>query len=300
MPKYFTPHISPRLEAFFNKYRTVITNLFKLLKTVKPDIVNSYSYSDLHPPPHPKYKYTDKLYIGCIFYILKYGSTWESFIGPIPGKALNKRHNEYLRIDLYARFFNDSLTKYLRYHNIKYLSIDSTTINNKSCTELEKHLPVNKNRMGVKISTVVDDIGSPLTHTVVESTRHDSSIAIDNINDMANSKIITKALKKTNGHAYLLGDKGYDSNKIRENIKKLNMKSIISPNNRNTKDETKMRSLTESQLKKYEKRLKVENFFAIIKRTVKVNCIYEKKIASYNGLLLFLFSSILINRTPNG
>jgi hypothetical protein len=39
----------------------------------------------------------------------------------------------------------------------QYLSIDSTTINNKNCIELEKHLPVNKNRKGVKISAVVDD-----------------------------------------------------------------------------------------------------------------------------------------------
>jgi len=182
----------------------------------------------------------------------------------------------------------------------QYLSIDSTTINNKNCIELEKHLPVNKNRKGVKISAIVDDHGAPLTFTVVESTIHDSVIAIDNINDMAKSPIIKKAFEKTQGHLYLLGDKGYDSKKIRENIEKLNMKSVIAPNNRNTRDPRKLRSLTKREERIYKKRLSVEHFFGIIKRRVKVNCIYEKKIASYNGLLMMLFGSILLNRTLKG
>jgi len=118
MNPYIIEPISKRLNAFFIKYDAVITNLFKLLKTVKPHIINSYYYSLENPPPHPKYKYTDKLYIGCIFYILMYGTTWESFLGPIPGKQLNKRHNEYLKVKLYSRFFNKSLQKYLEYRDM--------------------------------------------------------------------------------------------------------------------------------------------------------------------------------------
>jgi len=237
--EYFIPHISDRLNVFFIKYDTVITNLLQILKASKYDVVDAYYYSKDNPPPHPRYKYTDKLYVGCIFYILKYGSTWESFIGPIPGKQLNKRHNDYLKVDLYSRFFNESLQKYLEHHELKYLSIDSTTINNKYCIEIKKHHPLNKNRKGIKISAIVDDIGSPLTHTIAESTKHDSIIAIDNINDISKSKIIKKELDKTDGHIYLLADKGYDSNKIKEYIQELNMKPIISPNNRNTKNPEK-------------------------------------------------------------
>lgn len=271
----------------------MISALLSILKTKKPKVVDAYYYSDENPPIHPKYKYTDKLYIGCIFYILKYGTTWESFIGPIPGKQLNKRHNEYLGMDLYADFFNISLKKYLKHRNIKYLSVDSTIINNKNCVELTKHLPINKNRKGVKISTIVDDSGSPLTHTVVEATEHDITAALENLSELEISRIVQKALEQTDGHVYLLGDKGYDGSTLTQEVKKMDITPIIPAIKRKG---TKRRRLTRRDKKKLRKRIKVEHFFGIIKRTAKINCIYEKKIASYNGLLSMLFGSILLNR----
>jgi len=148
--------------------------------------VDSHCYSNANLPPHSKY-----------------GSTWEPFIGPVTEKALNKRHNDYLRINLYVHFFNDSLRKYLKHHNIKYLRVDSSTINNKYCAELEKHLLINKNRTDVKISIIVDDIDSPLMHTFVEPTSYNSSIAIDNTNDMVPVKLLRKYLRKlTDRHIY--------------------------------------------------------------------------------------------------
>ena len=106
------------------------------MKQYKPTIIDFYSYSLKNPPPHPLYKYTDKLYLACILYVIFYGSTWESFIGPISGKLLNKRHHEYIKYDLYSKFFEISLKKYLKTHDVKYLSIDSTIIYNKNCIEL--------------------------------------------------------------------------------------------------------------------------------------------------------------------
>jgi hypothetical protein len=287
--------IQKRINDFCEKNENVINLLFRLLKKIKPKIVDSFVYSDEYPQFHPSCKYTDKLFIGCILYVLKYGTTWESFLGPIPGKQLHKRHLEYYDSGLYLQFFNTTLKKYLENNRIKYLSIDSTIINNKFCIELENHLPINKNRKGVKISVIVDDIGSPLTYIICESTVHDSKIAINNINDMLNNKIINNAFDKTNGYVYLLGDKGYDSFTIKNIINDNDMKHIISPNNRNTKDPNK-KYLTEHETEKIKKRMKVENFFAIIKRTAKINCIYEKKLESYNGLLLLLLGSILLNR----
>ena len=111
----YKPYINPRLKKFFKDHKKAINLIFNTLKIYKPNICDSFYYSIKNPPQYPKYKYTlfllplqcngntgrlnrvivynhsgfaDKLYLGCIFYIILYGSIWESFIGPIPGKQL--------------------------------------------------------------------------------------------------------------------------------------------------------------------------------------------------------------------
>lgn len=78
----------------------------------------------------------------------------------------------------------------------------------------------------------------------------------------------------------------------------MNFKYIIKPNNKNNKYK-KTKKIPKRYRKQYLKRISVEHFFAIIKRHPKINCIYERKIISFNGLLMFLFGSILLNRASN-
>jgi len=157
-------HFPKRLLKFFKDHDKAISLFFSILKQIKPDIIDAYTYSIDNPPPHPRYKYTDKLYIGCIFYITKYNSSWESFLGPIPGKQVHKRHMEYSKCGIYLNFYNNSLEKYMNSNNknLQYLCIDTSTINNKLCQEVAVHNPVNKNRKGVKISTITDANGTSL------------------------------------------------------------------------------------------------------------------------------------------
>lgn len=291
----YEPYIAPRLKKFFIEHDDVINLILGILKKYKPNIIDSYSYSIENPPPHPLYKYTEKLYLGCIFFVIYYGSTWESFIGPITGKQLNKRHHEYIRYGLYSKFYKTSLSIYLKKHDVKYLSIDSTIINNKNCDELEKHLPLNKNRKGIKINAIVDDKATPLIHSINESTMHDAKIGLKDIHKLANNETIKTSLRNTKGYPYLLADSGYDSNKIKDKLKSMRFKYIIKPNNKNTKYKRK-KKIPKRYHKQYLRRIKVEHFFAIIKKHPKVNCIYERKIISFNGLIMFLFGSILLKR----
>ena len=303
----FVPHISNRLMKFFNHYQHIIDMLFNIIKLKKRNIVDSYYYSIKNPPKNPNYKYTEKLYIGCIFYVLKHNNTWESFIGPIPGDQLNKRHNEYCGYHIYFDFYEKCLKKYLKTKKIKYLSIDSTISNNKNNEELIKHLPINKNRRGAKISTITDDIGSPIVVPIIaDCTVADSLLAIDNINELVNNKLIINAFNKTNGNIYLLGDSGYDSSFVKSLLVKNNIKPIIMPNNRNTgkgkhqkinKVVRKKKRLSKPNRIKYKKRKIIENFFAILKRNTKINCVYEKTIRSFEGLVLFVFGAILLTRS---
>lgn len=64
---------------------------------------------------------------------------------------------------VYTKIFSIQYQKnILKKNDIKYLNVDASIINNNGCTELKKHLPINKNREGVKISVIVYDNGSSL------------------------------------------------------------------------------------------------------------------------------------------
>lgn len=300
---FYTPYIPTRLQKFFNDYDYVINVMFKIIKLQKPDIIDSYSFSKENPPKNPKYKYTEKLYIGCIFYVLKHNDSWDSFIGPIPGKQLNKRHNDYCKNKIYSNFFYTCLEKYLKTNNIKYLTMDATICNNKYNKEIHKHLPINKNRKGAKTSLIGDEKGSPLTEPfITDSTVHDSILAIENINELVNNELILNTLNKTKGHVYLLADSAYDTKEIKKKLMDNNIKPIIKPNNRNTGKkknqykQKKKKKLSKSNRIKYKKRKVIENSFAIIKKNTKINCVYEKKLSSYRGLMTFIFGTILIKR----
>ena len=56
-----------------------------------------------------------------------------------------------------------------------------------------------------------------------------------------------------------MADSGYDSSYIYELNKSIFKKSIIKPNNRNTKNKIKKRKLNESEEQLYKKRIKVEH-----------------------------------------
>lgn len=273
-----------------------ISSLFNILKKYKPNIIDSYTYSVENPPPHPNYKYTDKLFIACILNIAINNGNWVGFIGPIEGKQVNKRHIQYSNFKIYKDLYETQRNKYLHMANIKDLNIDSTINNNKNCEEVEKHLPCNKNRKGVKVPSINDQNGVPLiAPTTFESTVADSTIAITNINDILKNKLITKAIRRSKGRVYLLADSGYDTKEIVELSKNHGITPIIKPNNRRTKDGTKLRYLNKQESTIYNRRVKVEHFFGYIKRYPKVNCVYEKSLKSYEGILSLVFALRIIN-----
>lgn len=289
---YFKPEISKNLKNFLDKNENTIVSLLEIIKKNKPNIPNSYFYSQNYPPSNPNYKYTEKLYIGCIFYVIKNAISWTNFIGPINGKLLNERHNKYIKNSNYDKFFKLSLKKYsIKNTKSKNFNIDSTIINNKQCKEIDNknRLPINKNRRGLKISVITDDKGSPINVVVCSSTVHDAKIAHVNLDSIKKDKNVSRMIHKNKTN--FLADKGYVSKTIEEKISKLKMRPII-PSRKNSK-----KQLSDKQNKILKKRIKVEHLFGIIKNYPKINCVYEKKIKSYLGCVLFVLGSILIGRT---
>ena len=301
--KYFRPKYSKRFKRFLQDNTEVISKIFSIVKTFKPNIFNTYRYSSVNPPLNPLYKYTEKLYIGCIIYVMKYSSTWESFIGPIGGKQVHKRHMEYLNNNVYKIFFDESLNEYLKTCTIKHknttknFQIDATIGNNKLCEDAIKNNPYNKNRKGIKTSLVTDSLGAIFDVLGADSAVHDSKLAKKNIKNITNNKIIMRSFRRHNNKAIFLADSAYDTKAIKKMINDLGLRSIIKQNKRNTKDPAKIQKLTKHEKKVYNRRIKAEHTFGILKKAPKVNCVYEKTIESYLGIILLTSAIMNINKT---
>ena len=86
---------------------------------------------------------------------------------------------------------------------------------------------------------IVDTNGIPISVLLAKGSDHDGTLFFDNIEDML-IHIDRDRNKKNNKHIrYMMGDKIYDTNKIRDTIKNKNMIPIIGYNKRCTKDEKK-------------------------------------------------------------
>jgi|SRR5580658_9760924 hypothetical protein len=290
--------INSQFYKFLNKHEYIISKIFDIVKQFKKDIPNSYLYSDLFPPPRKNHKYTDKLFIGCIVNILKTSCTWTSFTGPIPGKQVHKRYMEYCKEEIFEKLFDASLDSYLDgNNNINFISVDGSNIFNKQSTEITKRNPSNKNKKAAKISVIVDAKGTPLAVTVGQGHDHDSKAFNDTFDKMCNNTKIKEMIVNADPKPIFLGDPGYDTKSIRLRLRHKKMVPIIKPNNRNTKDPAKRRYLTEAEERIYKKRIKVEHYFAFVKRYPKINCVYEKTIASYRNLVLIMSSMMILMRT---
>ena len=90
--------INQSFSNFLNKHEKVIPKLLDKVKSFKKNIPNTYKYSLKYPRPRKIYKYTDKLFIGCILYIALNNYSWTSFIVLIPGKQVHKRFKEHCKI----------------------------------------------------------------------------------------------------------------------------------------------------------------------------------------------------------
>ena len=190
---------------------------------------------------------------------------------------------------MYEKLYEKNLEEYLkvdREEKIKILSIDSTFIENKNGIDETGRNIYYKNKRGRKITAIVDTQGVPLILDVSEGNRHDCKLFDETFDKLKKSKEIKINPKKK----YFLADKGYDSEKIRDDLKKMKYIPII-PKRKGVNS-----SLKKKEIKIYRKRIIVENTFSWIKRYAKVDRIDEKSKRSYEGLLMMATSIIIFNK----
>lgn len=286
--------INQSFMKFLNKHENIINKIFNIVKLFKNDIPDSYKYSINFPPKRSNFKYTDKLFIGCILYISLNNSSWSSFIGPISGKQVHKKFMDYSKNNFFKKLFDSSIKEYInKNHHLSLISVDTSNISNKQSIEINSRNPYYKNKKSIKISAITDNKGSPLSLSINESNIHDVKCFDKVFSKFINNKFIKNKINKST----LLADKGYDSKILKSKLLNNKIKTLIKPNNRNTKDKNKIRKFTKHQEKIYKNRIIIEHFFGIIKRYPKINNIYEKTLNSYFNILLLISSMVLINRT---
>ena|SRR5271165_2074051 len=128
---------------------------------------------------------------------------------------------------------------------------------------------IGKSRGGntTKIHLVCEKAGKPVHFHLSGGNVHDCTMAEHLLNGVDTSKT-----------ERVLGDKGYDTDAIREKITDLRAEAVI-PFKRNRKKPGKLRKRI------YRKRHRVENVFCSLKRFRSVATRYEKLVLHYAGIV---------------
>lgn len=150
----------------------------------------------------------------------------------------------------------------------------------------------------IKISSITDSKGAPLSSVVVSSKQSDSISVNETINGIPVNLNTLRNSKVNRYKQYMLGDSGYHTKNNLSYLKKLGYTPIIKYNKRNTKDKKKIKEneLKGKSLKIYKKRVIIEHYFSWIKNYPVINQNYQKTVGSYLGLLLLVSSFTIFKK----
>lgn len=232
---------------------------------------------------HVKYETMD--YVKGIISVIMNSTSWRQYDGLIDGRVLNNKHNEWCKLGVYDALYEAVKEEYLESNecNSKCRSIDSSFVPNKNGTESLGRCKPYKNKRGVKVTAIVDSVGVPLF----------LHISPGNMNDCRIAREIIEPMDKINDSPYLLGDKGYDGEALRELIRSRGMEPIIPY--RKYKGVPR-KELTKKQKKILPKRVKVENFFAWMRTPSRMKQVYEKTLESFMGVLKLVASASIYKK----
>jgi hypothetical protein len=157
--------------------------LIETFKQVTENVFNKYS---------PKRLLDESIYFeaylcflnNSIYYSrFKYNSNGKN----ITGKYLNEKVNKWNKLKIFDKIYKCILKKYMDEHNehMNHFAIDSQFIRNRFMTA--KKVGRNKfykNKNGLKLSVIVNDIGIPLSIALNNGKTYDSKILIDTCQKM--------------------------------------------------------------------------------------------------------------------
>ena len=256
----------------------------------KPSTNNKYAHNC---------KYREIEFINGIIDVASNCGFWSRYKGLISGSYLNKRHNQYVKWDVYECLFRIMVNHYMsdsKSEKLQYQAIDTTFVKNLYGVDMYGRNVEYKSKNGIKISAKTDRYGVPISLALASANSNDAKIAIQQ-EDYDFIDTNTKAVKNNNKYKQtILADAAYDNKELRDKWEKKGYIVKTSVNKRRTKDPNKLKQLNDRQksyLKVAKKRTTVESLNSWIHKYPKLDRQTEKTIGSYTGLL-FLNCSFIV------
>ena len=210
----------------------------------------------------------------------------------IKGVTLRYFNNKLVKINFFERFFKEYIQKYIGImdNEISRFYVDSTLIQNKLGIDKVTYNTQLKKHKSCKISIVCDEFGIPIIYKITSSNDHDSPIFYNLIDKIS---ILYPSLCNNNNK--FIGDSAYDSNFIREKLKKHNLGLLICERNiRNTKNkeliEKNKLTLLEKMLLK--SRAKIEHLNKKLKDNKNIAIRYDKYMITYKNYVILALIKI--------
>lgn len=224
---------------------------------------------------HVKNESQTRRFIEAIFYMTKEGCRWRA-LPPNFGswRAIHKRYLEWIKkgiIDALFSYFSKDFDS-------ENILIDSTIVRAHSLASgyrkgksAEEGFGRSKGGFTTKIHAVTDALGLPLKFLISPGQRNDIVYAPKLLQDFENVTI--------------LGDKGYDSNELLEQLSWQKCSAVIPPK----KNRAIQREIDRHT---YKERHLIEIFFKNLKLFRRIATRYDKKLTTYQGFITF--ASILM------
>ena len=246
-------------------------------------------------------KYSLSTIISELFYMLKSGVSYRDYRGPIKRSTLYFHLKFFRDNEIFQKIYISLLLIYFKKNKmgkLKYQIIDSSfiqNINGIDCIGRNKYF---KNKKGTKISFIIDDKKIPISIVLDKGNVNDGQFIEKHLQNMLIDTNTKKFVNNNRYKQYFLGDKGYDSQKIRNILSEKGYIPLIDYNKRNTRDPKKIKKLNKKDKIKYKKRIKVENIFCYLKKNKRIRLREEKYCKSYlsfiyMGLIKFLLNKIV-------
>ncbi len=210
-----------------------------------------------------------KRFVESVYWIARTGAQWRMLPEEYGSwNSIFKRFNHWAKKEIWSDLMNFCIES----PDLEYIMIDATIVRAHACAaghgkQSEQGLGRSKGGFTSKIHAKVDALGNPLKFTVTPGQQSDVTQA--------------EYLLGTTQNAYVLCDKGYDSNEFREKIKKQNSIPVI-PGRCNRKVEVQYDKHI------YKERSLVECFFSKIKHFRRVFSRFDKDIYSFVAFLSFV------------
>ena len=264
-----------------HKKQKVKSNLIKnIINYINSDIKLKLVFN------HPNRKYNLKLLLKFVIQILTLGLSYRNVVNfsnkHIHWNTIYKFTIKLQKYNVISLCYYDTIRKYIN-KNLKnksnILLTDTTIISNKLGIDKIGYNPQQPKHKVSKISLITDVSGIPLLANIYNGSTYDTKI----LDNQLNIFIDKHKMLLTNNNI-LLGDAGYDSNKLK--LKVIDNKIgllLTARNKRNIKDKIKLDALKLSEDNKnlLKKRIKIEHINAQLKQYKRISIRYDKYAINY-------------------